>query len=151
MAIVAANAETVIADIEERLTGSGAGLSLNLANRIELHSAMAKTLAHQLVSVHISTTVNDQRSRRQLGRTRVTDTIEVQMTYRVQPHDQRTSRNEALALARGIRERLTGHESSWLYEIMHTRTERGPHPNTVEYYLIRQQFSLQRHASLGEG
>lgn len=149
MGITIIDSRSLLEAVEDRLTGSGAGLSLTLSKRIELHAAEPKQLAHRLCAVSMPSTRNEPRSSRQRGWTVVGDEVLVEVTYRVNPHEQRDSRGDAIELEQSIIERMTGYSSDWHHQVVYVRSRRGPHPSTPEYYLLQVEFNVRRQAALG--
>lgn len=120
---------------------TSAGLGLVQADRISLIDAMPKQLAHKGFTVDIPSTVVTPRT---IGRSvnSATDQIEVQVVYRIRPHEQIKSRGEALDLNDQVIQRLSTNTDGQFYRLDYITTKRGRHPKSAEYYLTRLTFRL---------
>ena len=107
------------------------------------------TRAHYGVTVRRASTRNLDLYRDQ-DFARVEDEVAVDMTYRVSPKDQRTSRNAALAVEQGIVNRLT--EASAALALYHPRYV-GSDMTTPsgEWQTITITFALTRDQQVGAG
>lgn len=138
----------VYQEFEDRLT-EASHLGLKLIDRVDPLNANPEHIAHKGIAVDIPSTDNTG-DYRDIDNALVADTVMVSTTYRVRPHEQRTSRREAIDLEEQIRAWLL--DSAWQRDLhpSYVRTTfRGPHPKSAEFFLITQQFTTRREAALG--
>ena len=136
--------------IKTRLEAQIAGV--HVSDQIDVVTQDPNRLAHKGVALlRIGDEVDDAYTTRLAGIVRVTDTVEVQTAWRVDPRAQLTSRDDCLARGRAIREALTG---SW-GDVENRRGtyagSEGPtrHPASAEWLVLVQTFTFSRFASLG--
>jgi len=125
------------------------GLGLRSVDRVSLWQSQPRQLAHKAIAVTLPETVIPGPA---LARTDLParDTLDVQCVYRIRPHQQQSSVDEALDLESQIIQRLTTN-SGQFYRLDYLRTRRSPHPQTSEYYLLRMTFRVYaRQILLGE-
>jgi hypothetical protein len=137
----------VFEQFENALTESTLGLKL--PDRIDPANADPAHLAHRGIAVQIPSTDNTGLYRDD-SFALASDRVEVALTYRVRPQEQRASRREAITLEEQIREVLVS--ESWQRDLHVSyvgTSQRGPHPNSSEWFLITQVFATRRDAQLG--
>jgi hypothetical protein len=118
-----------------------AGLELQHVDRLQLLDGQSKALAHRGFALDIPATVATAGRNRRGGL--VTDTVVVELLYRVRPAEQELSRSEAVALEQKVIARMTAGAPDF-YRVAYLGTpRRGPHSKSAEYYHIRLNFSLQ--------
>ena len=140
--------ESVIDAIEARLVAD-ATLALTFVDRLIQPEGTPKRLAHQGVWITLGSTAN-LGERRQRHESRMEDSITVGLSYRINPHDQRASRRAAVALETSIRQQMTHYP--WSAPLGFVIAYEGTTSRGVdgEYYLIEQDFSIDRLGGLGE-
>ncbi len=133
-------AEIHLADIEARIaTVPG----VQLIDRLE-PGAQDQANAHGGVIVNLLSSAVAGVYRHQ-NAARVVDTVRVSLSWQIRPDDQKTSRDEALAVARQIRIALT--TLSWNRRTAYAGTTRTA---AKGWYLIAQTYEISRDAALGD-
>ncbi|MEL6341528.1 MAG: hypothetical protein AAFV53_00240 [Myxococcota bacterium] len=139
--------EQVIDAFEARLADGALGLTF--INRLVQPRGTPKGLAHQGVWIILGPTTNAGQ-RRERHDTRMTDTLTVGLSYRINPHGQRESRRGAVALETRVRKHLTHypwHSAAGVEEVTYAGTT--DRRVDAEHYVIVQQFTVSRVGSLG--
>ncbi len=133
----------IVNEFETRLAESP--FELVIPDRIVMPGGTQTGLAHRGISVlwKGNANLNGYRDQR-LAQTE--DVIEVTLTYRVSPKDQRESRSGAYTLAEQIRAYLT--DRVWLADLHVTYRDAAPE-HRAEWFVIPQTFTLSRDAALG--
>jgi len=146
-----ATAEGLLQAVRTQLEAQISGI--HIAEQIDVITQDVNALAHKGTPLlRIGDSVDDAYPTRLAGIVRVTDTIEVQTAWRVDPRDQLTSRDDCLARARAIRVALTS--TAW-GDVENRRatyiSSEGPsrHPSSAEWLVIVQTFEFSRFAQLG--
>lgn len=144
------NAETLLQEIKTRLEAAISGI--HVSQQIDVITADPRALAHKGTAILRIGDVSDTAYPTRLqNRVRVTDLVELQTAWKVDPRDQLTSRDDCLARARGIREALTG---GWGDSPGRRATYQGSdgparHPQSAEWIVVVQRFEFSRFATLG--
>ena len=145
-----ATAEALLQAVKTQLEAQITGI--HVAEQIDVVTQDVSGLAHKGTALlRVGDEVDEDYPTRLAGLVRVTDTIEVQTAWRVDPRDQLTSRDDCLARARAIRLALTG---SW-GDVENRRAtyvgSDGPtrHPASAEWLVVVQTFEFSRFAALG--
>lgn len=126
---------------------SGAGLGLQVVDRIARDAAPNLRLPK---GVHVEMPEGSNTGRmRDRAVAEMAETVTVQVLYRVNPQDQKASRNAALALGERVRETVTSRtwHPEWQVRIVSER--RGPHPASAEWWLVEHVYTMRRLARVG--
>lgn len=136
----------IVEAFEERLSGSP--FNLVTLDRIDIPKALPSTLLHLGFGVDIPSGANTGQYR-DLEMARWNERVRVTLSYRVNPQQQRASRNAAYTLEDQVRAYLCC--STWEGDL-HVRcldATRAPSPVSSEWFLITLTFSATRDARLG--
>jgi len=143
-------AEGLLQAVKTQLEAQISGI--HITEQIDVVTQDASGLAHRGTALlRLGDDVDDAYPTRLQGIVRVTDTVEVQTAWRVDPRAQLTSRDDCLARARAIRLALTGAWGDLENRRATYQGSDGPsrHPNSAEWLVIVQTFTFSRFAQLG--
>lgn len=142
--------ETLMGAVTTQLEAQISGIVV--VDRVDLANVEPRGVADGATAVvHIGDEVDDAYTTRQDSQVRVTDTLEVQTVWHLDPAAQLTTRDALLARARAIREALTGSWGDHNIRRMAYVGSEGPtvHPDSTGWILVTQTFEASRFASLG--
>jgi hypothetical protein len=145
-----ATAETILQAIKTRLEAQITGI--HVSEQIDIISADPRALADQGSAIlRAGDEIAEDYPTRLKGKVRVTDTIEVQTAWKVDPRDQLTSRDQLLARGRAIRIALTGSWGDIENRRIRYQGSEGPArlPGSAEWLILIQRFTFSRFAELG--
>ncbi len=142
--------ETLLGDIQTQLEAQISGI--HITEQVDVVTMDPRTLADQGTAVvHVGDEYDPDYPVRLAGFARVTDEVEVQTAWQVEPRAQLTSRDALLARARAIRVALTGTWGDVAGRRATYLGSAGPvrHPASAEWLLVTQRFAFSRFAQLG--
>ena len=145
-----ATAEGLLQAIKTQLEAQISGI--HITEQIDVITQDPSALAHKGTAlIRVGDDVDTDYPTRLAGIVRVTDTVEVQTAWRVDPRAQLTSRDDCLARARAIRLALTGTWGDVDTRRATYQGSEGParHPSSAEWLVIVQTFEFSRFAQLG--
>lgn len=141
------SASAVLREVERHLN-EDTDLGLVFIDRIDADQAPTPN-QHKGVVVDLPSAENSDALR---GRTADmdTETLTMQLVYRVAPKDQKESKYAAYDLADKIRHALTDwHAWRGEWNVTFRTARRARHPASAEWFLIEHTYNLRRLAALG--
>ena len=137
---------TVIAGIETAILAAPS-LGVRLGDSIQGEQPQQRR--HLGVWVERESTVNLDQTRNHV-RSRVEDTIKIELSYRVSPKNQRAGRNAAYDLAKDIRNRITDRGNATLAPFQVVYLDEIEDLNG-EWLIIQGRYTTRRYAEVGAG
>lgn len=150
MDVSTATAEGILQAVKTRLEDQITGI--HISEQIDIIAADPRSLADQGSAIlRTGDEIDEDYPTRLAGKVRVTDQIEIQTAWKVDPRDQLTSRDQLLARGRAIRIALTGSWGDLENRRILYRGSEGPArlPGSAEWLLLVQRFTFSRFAELG--